>query len=207
VLRHRLAFDHRTKRRLIARDPSPTGDAELDVCLARFSKWTGDLSPRKAVREVSWGSEPEYARRLVDSGVLRVEVERRRWRKPVTHHRLVDRAVTGPIHRRIATALAAPERADLRAVLLIHIVSNTDGLCEAIAGDFPPIDESDGPRKAEKRAKHAQARASKLAETFRQLVESERIRDETGCAADCCEAVENAVLALPWSPAGWAGGG
>jgi hypothetical protein len=212
VMRMRFALEPgRRADTLVVADDSPTGDALLDRALRTVQARSEALhvTPKEVAEATSRRCASAYRQRLELAGLLGVEKARGLramltavfYETTRTRVVLTDAAVVAPIHARIASALEHPERAELRTVALIGVLSHSASLASVIVKDATNLVVSTR-RRGPTCDRKVQV-AKQLPSAYQQLIETGRVGDPSGVGAVCCAvipAVAKAIREERWSP-------
>jgi hypothetical protein len=107
------------KARLTVADAAPTGEALLDVALARLDK---PMRAQKAVERLARSARTPALERLVERGRVRREKARLLGLLPVTVWPAVDPGPVRQLRERVAAVLRGGERPDQQLALLISLL-------------------------------------------------------------------------------------
>jgi hypothetical protein len=137
ALRDRVALDGRG--RLIATDPSPTGDALLDPAIVDLVR-NPRSAPFEAPPRTCHGCARAYLERLERAALIRSEQAFTRFlKRPVTRYS-VSASATLPINQRVAKALGSPAQVDARDLALLLLLVNTLQAYPAVRAVMPVAD-------------------------------------------------------------------
>jgi hypothetical protein len=185
---------------VVVADGSPTGDELLDRALKTIQA-RSKLTAERAAETSADRCASAYRERLEAVGLLEAKKARGFrsmlsavfWETTRTRVLLTDGTVTMPIHARISGALEDPERAELRTVALIGVLSHSASLSPVVLKDAANLVVSTGRRQTPVRKLEV---AKQLPSAYLQLIESGRVTDPTGVGAACCAVLPEVAKAI-----------
>lgn len=139
-------------KRIVVRDASPTGDADLDDALELISASSKARKPDHWVGKLKKGARDATLARLVDRGLVRPEEQKVLGVIPVTRHPAVDDRLEREIRGRVRQVLvhgAEPSERTGALVSLLHA-------CDLVDDAVPKEDKRDAKRRAKEIAKGEQ---------------------------------------------------